>query len=295
MNGAATTFLGLCCALFVANPSLTQSGEQPAAPKAAAAAPVPDTATRLHSAWIREVLDLDVQGAIRDYEAIAADTRPANPERWIAVARLFELQRLGVAPATPLPLAEAPEPLRLAIGRVKPIDLTRILNQLTQDPATVEQSLATEAGRSPDLRPVTEVAQSWVRSQQDLFNERYLQRMLANNRGRGPDPDRANAFDVLRRELQGRQEQAAELRRYYFPDFKAPTPAGEPAQIMARVRTNLEAWRTDPAQSQQQRDRLRDLRDAFDARTATDASNLELVKRLPIIADRLLAEPPPGK
>ncbi|MBZ0154297.1 MAG: hypothetical protein K8J09_22445, partial [Planctomycetes bacterium] len=54
-----------------------------------------DASTRLHEAWLREILDLDTAAAARGYEAVAADPRVAAAEYWVATARLAELDRLG--------------------------------------------------------------------------------------------------------------------------------------------------------------------------------------------------------
>ncbi|MFY9340884.1 MAG: hypothetical protein WAT39_00250 [Planctomycetota bacterium] len=272
----------------------------------AAQQPPLDTATRLHTAWLREVLDLDVDGAVQEYQRIAADARPANLERWIAVARLAELQRAGIPVAMALPIAEAPLTIRNALQPLRPLQVTAILKQLTQEPAAVMLSLATEAGKLPELRPATGTAQTWVRNQQgpsatERANQRRRAQMLANSRQRPPDAERMvaerNAFDVLVSELQGRQGQAQVLRDLYFGvDWKAQQPRGEPAELLARVRTNLEAWLAQPNLPNTHQYRLRNLRDHIKQRADADPNGLlTMVARLPLVGEKLLAEPPPSK
>lgn len=256
-----------------------------------------DASTRLHAAWIKEVLDLDVPGAVRDYEAIAADTRPMNLERWIAIARLAELQRAGVPGLKPVALAEAPAPIQAAVAPLRPLEATKLLLQLTQEPSLVMQSLLTEEGRIPDLRPITDAAQRWVRGQHGpSFSERQLQRLRTMG-GRQRQPDQARngqAFDVLRVELQGKQDQANALRGVYFADWKTTPLKGEPAKLLARTITNLDAWIAEPNLSAGSRQALKNLREAIELRGTTDTANmLALLSRLPVIGERLLAEPAP--
>ena len=52
--------------------------------------------TAVHSAWLTEIIDLDRKTAIVKYDKIIKDSTKKQPEKWIAVARLQELSRLGV-------------------------------------------------------------------------------------------------------------------------------------------------------------------------------------------------------
>ena len=73
----------------------------------------PDAAVSLHRAWLAEVMDLDVRRAVEGYRSVALDARPGQMERWVAVARLVELQRLGALGGAPLPVwTDAPAALR---------------------------------------------------------------------------------------------------------------------------------------------------------------------------------------
>jgi hypothetical protein len=255
-----------------------------------------DASARLHAAWIREVLDLDVRGACAEYEAIADDVRPNNLERWVAVARLFELQRAGVASARPLPLVEAPEMLREAIGKLPPPPEPFSLDPLLGDPAAVWQALSTNALKLPEPRPLGDVPQRWHGTQGVGDRLRYVQRMTAQNPNRtrpsqsdGPRIRLANAFSVLRAELQGQRELAAGLRRFEFPEWK-PTPmAPDPVALLPRLRVQLDAWLAEPDLGELQRTQLRTLRDAVELRPAKDL--VELIGRVPLVGERLFAEP----
>ncbi len=258
-----------------------------------------DASARLHAAWIREVLDLDVRAAVSEYEAIAHDARPANLERWIAVARLTELQRVGVTGTRPIPLAEAPEPIRTAAAEMQPLPTDTLLQQVRQDPATVLQQMAA-SGDNFNLRPLTEIAQRWLRNHQWLStSERQRQRFQAlNNRPRQGQPETLRnrwpmAASVLRAELQGQPARAAELRWFDFQDWKAPALVGEPAALLQRARTNLDAWLAETPMVEQQQTLLKGLRDQLERMASEPTASLDLLLRLPLVAERLLAEPKP--
>jgi hypothetical protein len=263
-----------------------------------------EASTALHAAWLRELMDLDVQGAVRDYEAIAKDTRPTHLERWVAAARLAELERTGIAVGYRAPVADAPPALRAAFASLE-IGLAHaeLLRRATGDPAQVLVAIGAEAGRLPNLRTITPVAQVWLRDQvgpsvDDRWRQRLQVRNLTN-RAR-PDANRPSerwyAADILSVELQGRQEQAANLRTLYFTDWRPPTLPGDAAEGLATVRKNLESWLQEPDTSPQQQALLRQLREAIDQRAAADpASALTFVSRMPIYAERLFGTAPAGR
>lgn len=258
-----------------------------------------DASARLHAAWLREVLDLDVRAAAADYAAIAQDQRSGRPERWVAVARLAELQRAGI-PTPPVPAAnDVPPPIRDALAAMTPLPVAELLQRAAGDPATLLASLATEAGRLPALRPVTPEAQDWVRRQVGRSIDDRWQRILQLSRRRSEasrNSDRANADDILRFELQGRQEQAANYRSLHFRDWRPPEVGGEPSAVLQRVRGNLDAWLRDPGLGAGQSSLLQQLRASLEQRAAVDAqATVALVARLPLYAERLLAEPPAGR
>lgn len=251
-----------------------------------------DVATRLHAAWLRETLDLDGKAAIGEYEAIAAD-RSGRIERWIAVARLAELQRQGATVGKPGPVAEAPAQVRAALALLTPLPLAELLRE---PPAT-----GPDAARLPDLRPATAATLNWVRSQSGPnTNERQRQR-AASSRPRTPadrnDAERMarmHAFDVAQRELEGKTEQAANLRAIYFPDWKAPTPAGEPVVVLAGAKTAVEAWQKEAGLNETQQAILGRLRSELDARSGDPAQAIAWLARMPVYGDRLLAAPAPA-
>ncbi len=249
-----------------------------------------DVATRLHEAWLREVLDLDTAGAVGDYEAIAAD-RSGRIERWIAVARLAELQRLGLPVANPGAGAEAPAAVRAALALVTPLPIAELLRQAQTNPA--------DPTRVPDLRPATLATLTWVRNQSGPSqSERQRQRAasgrprLPQNRNDAERIDRVHASDVVLRELEGKTEQAAGLRELYFPDWKPPAVADDAPAALARAKVAVDAWLQEADLGQQQQALLGRLRAELDQRTAADpAAALAWLVRLPVYADRLLAAP----
>jgi len=249
-----------------------------------------DVATRLHEAWLREVLDLDTAGAVGDYEAIAAD-RSGRIERWIAVARLAELQRLGLPVANPGAAAEAPAAVRAALALVTPLPIAELLRQAQANPA--------DPTRVPDLRPATLATLSWVRNQSGPSQSERQRQRAASGRPRPPQNrndaeriDRVHASDVVLRELEGKTEQAAGLRELYFPDWKPPAVADDAPAALARAKVAVDAWLQEADLGQQQQALLGRLRAELDQRTAADpAAALAWLVRLPVYADRLLAAP----
>jgi hypothetical protein len=253
-------------------------------------APAPDVATSLHEAWLREVLDLDTAGAIGDYEAIAAD-RSGRIERWIAVARLAELQRLGLPVANPGAAAEAPAAVRTALALVTPLPIAELLRQAQTNPA--------DPTRVPDLRPATLATMTWVRNQSGPSQSERQRQRAASGRPRAPQNrndadriDRVHASDVVLRELEGKTEQAAGLRELYFPDWKPPAVADAAPAALARAKVAVDAWLQEADLGQQQQALLGRLRAELDQRTVADpAAALAWLVRLPVYADRLLAAP----
>ena len=249
-----------------------------------------DVATRLHEAWLREVLDLDTAGAVGDYEAIAAD-RSGRIERWIAVARLAELQRLGLPVANPGAAAEAPAAVRAALALVTPLPIAELLRQAQTNPA--------DPTRVPDLRPATLATMTWVRNQSGPSQSERQRQRAASGRPRPPQNrndaervDRVHASDVVLRELEGKTEQAAGLRELYFPDWKPPAVADAAPAALARAKVAVDAWLQEADLGQQQQALLGRLRAELDQRTVADpAAALAWLVRLPVYADRLLAAP----
>lgn len=250
----------------------------------------------LHDAWLREVLDLDVPAARRGYEEVAANATPGNLERWIAVARLVELQRLQAITTLPPQLAEAPPPVRAAVQALPaPTPVEPLLQRARRAPTEGLQVLTAEGQKMPALRPLVPAAEDWMMGQiGPSLRDRMRQRAQTfANRTRSADArrftERLYALDLVRAEVQGRTAQAVALRTLYFADWHAPNTAGDPTVHLARVRTNLEAWLADKDLGNQQATVLRELRDAIEKAAATDpAAALALVARLPLYAERLL-------
>jgi hypothetical protein len=254
-----------------------------------------DASTRLHAARLREVIDLDFAGAIAEYQAIACDR--SSPERWAAVARLAELQRMGIDAPQPVPLSEAPPAIRKAIEQLQPLAVDQLLAQAV---AGAPAASTDERASSLELKRATQDAQRWLRDQSGIdANERMRMRGMRS----APPPTtprnselrqyREPALDILARENAGATVAAAALRDLYFSSWwKAPVVTGDPAAAFARVRTNLDAYIKDSNLSSFHQGQLVRLRDELEQRGANDPqAALQLVLRLPIYAERLLAEP----
>lgn len=289
MKPCAAVWVGLVATLLEA--PRAQAPATPQGPAPTQAQPAPDTSTALHAAWLREVMDLDVLGAAGDYATVHRRARANEPERWIAVARLAELQRMGLPIGTPAGLAEAPAPVRAAITSMPPLPADELLPPLSFDPAELMRSLGT--GRMPPLRPASAAVLDWVRSQLGFgIDGRMRQQFPFGTRAR-PERDRARAerwyaADVLLRELEGREQQAASLRRFYFSDWKPPVVEADPAVVLARVQANFDGWLAEKDLSQQQQTLLQRLRDALQQRaTEEPATAVQFLLRMPLYAERL--------
>ena len=76
--------------------------------------------TAVHRAWLTEIIDLDRARAIKDYDNIIRQSTNKQPEKWIAVARLQELGRLGVYGPEPVATPkQAPPEGRKALDLMK--------------------------------------------------------------------------------------------------------------------------------------------------------------------------------
>lgn len=306
MNADARPCVSRCltCCLFAVAAAVCAPAQAPAPPSPPAHPPaVPNDASKqLHAAWLREVLDLDVPSAITAYQTLAQDHRPAHIERWIAIARLAELERAGLRIEPKPALADAPAAIRPAFAALTPIPVAELLQRAGGDPAQLLQAAGTETGRIPTMRPVTPNVQQWVRDQigpslRDRARARdRIQNLTNRPRTDSRNPDLMNASDILNRELQGRQEHAAGLRSLFFPDWKPPLTNGDAAATLERVRKNLDAWAQEPGLTTSRQNRLRELRAMIERRGSTDpAAVVALIARVPLYAERLLAEPQPNR
>jgi len=243
----------------------------------------------LHDAWLFEVLDLDIKKAVAAYEKVAADQRPANLDRWVAVARLAELKRLGVDVTLRVDPKEVPEPLRAPFeNNSAPLPVADLLERVQGNPALL-----------PPLHPITLVAEEWRLAQMQIPSLReLLKNREQNSRRSGGNGyswvNKANAVDILRAELGGWRTGADARRALWFSNWQPPKLPGDPQPYLEKFKTNLEALLHDPEQSQY-RSLLNTLRDTVNERAATDpAAALALVARLPIYAEKLLGLPAPA-
>lgn len=267
------------------------AGRPAVTPTAAAPRPV----ATLHQAWLVEVMDLEPQRATDLYREVARDKSPDNLERWVALARLVELHRIGVAPRVAVDPIEVPVPLRAAMAAATaPLDVAALL-ALAGDPDLL-QARSAESGRLPLLRPAVAEAEAWLIDQVGP-NWRDRRQRQQSPTDRPPFSDRFNAVRIVVAELDGNRRQADEARSLYFTQWRPPATSGDHAASLARVRANFDYLLRDHDLARSQQDLLlQRLRDAIDKMAATDpASAMALVLRLPVFAELLLRDVPAAR
>lgn len=258
--------------------------------------PAPQPVTRatatLHQAWLAEVMDLDSRRATELYREVARDKVPDNLERWVAVARLAELHRLGVAAELLIDPLEVPPPLRASLAAAAaPIDVEALTRRASSDPAQLMQSLGSEAGKLPVLRPAVFDAEVWLISQVASWRDRVRQRQQSQA-ARPPFTERFYAMRIVIAELEGRRSQADEVRALYFTQWRPPVVTADHAANLARVRTNLETLLGERDMIGAQ-NLLNRLREAIEKEQAADpAAAMGLLLRLPYFAELLLQDGP---
>lgn len=245
-------------------------------------------AASLHQAWLTEVMDLDSKRAAEIYGEVARDKGPDNLERWVAIARLAELQRLGLAKAPYTDPKEVPQVLRAPLAAAQlAIDKETLVRHAQSDPAGLLQGLGGDEGKMPLLRPAVSEAQAWLISQVGPnYRDRFRQRQ-----SNVPDRRFENRFwatNVVVAELEGRRSQADEVRALYFTQWRPPAISGDANSNLARVRTNLTTLLRARDMNGSQ-NLLRRLSEAIETAAATDpAVAMALVLRLPYFAELLL-------
>jgi len=254
------------------------------------AQPVARTTATLHQAWLAEVMDLDHHRATEIYREVARDKVPDNLERWVAVARLAELHRLGVAAEWPIDPIEVPPPLRASLAAVgPPLDVDALTKRVSSDPALLMQSLGSDSGKLPVLRPAVADAEIWLISQVASWRDRFRQRQQSQA-ARLPFTERFYAMRIVIAELEGRRTQADEVRALYFTQWHPPVVSADHGANLARVRANLEALLGEREMAGAQ-SLLNRLREAIDKEQATDpAAAMGLLLRLPYFSELLLQD-----
>ncbi|MCA8949096.1 MAG: hypothetical protein KDE27_06325 [Planctomycetes bacterium] len=259
----------------------------------AAAQEVTSPSTRLQRAWMLEVLDLDTAGASRLYGDIVANREPRNFARWVAAARLLELQRLDVVHGDRVDYSEAPPLLRPQLEEADAsLEIQPLIERLTSESAeATARALATPEGQLPPLRPLVASAESWYEDQALPSRlDRIRQRRAAWDNDPPPFSSRVFAQRVLRAELAGKREEADAKRSLYFTSWEPPAAADDPLVDLARIRRNVDElllareWTGDWRGMHQQ------LRDTIERIAAEDPkAAVAFVRRLPQYAERLLA------
>ncbi|MCA8974433.1 MAG: hypothetical protein KDC98_06910, partial [Planctomycetes bacterium] len=238
-------------AVVLCVPTVDRAAQEPRptpterAPTAAnTAEPTTSRSSPLHRAWLREVLDLDSAAAGAIYADIVADRRPGHFTRWVAAARLSELQRLDIVEGARIDPNDAPTVLRQRFLEADTtLDLPPLVHRLSADPEQVLVEIASDRGRLPPLRPLVAAAESWVVDQigpnrLDPFDRSRPRQARFSQRA--PFRDLRHAFRVLQAELAGRRDQAVEVRSIHFTNWQPPTVSVDVAESLKRFRHNAE-------------------------------------------------------
>ena len=245
-------------------------------------------ATSVHSAWLTEILDLDRTKAITKYGRIIKQAPKNQPEKWIAVARLQELGRLGVS--SPEPLAtpvQAPAEVRKALTLLaEPFPFQRVLN----DPKAKNEL--------PPLRPATPLVQDWVRNQiGPTVIERTRPRRGRQSR-RAPNRRFLLWYvrDIMKREVEGNLIRANALRSLHFINFKPMKITVPREELYARAIKNL-AREIEQEDYPPARNDLRSFEKHIQTlykNQSTSAAGaflvVELIRRIPHYCEKLLGE-----
>ena len=249
----------------------------------------------LHRAWISEVLDLDTASAAAQYAKVAREGRSAQPERWVAAARLAELQRMGVATPPAPGLVEAPTPIRSAWAEVRPhLEVDHLVLQLRDAPTSLIPGTPGDEAL-PALRPLVPIAESWLLEQTgpSLRDRRRQRQQSFANLSRSPQVSnylqRIYAATIVNAEVNGRRSQADALRALYFATWRAPVTSENAAEVVAKALTAIDVWLTEDGVSPQQRAVLTSLREHLARKEEADPEGArDLIMRLPRYAERLL-------
>lgn len=255
----------------------------------------PTSPTTLHHAWMREVLDLDTAAAAKLYREVVADRSPLNRARWVAAARLTELQRLDVAGGARVDFTEAPPLLRPRFEEADDtLELSPLIERVAAEPARVLQETATPEGRLPSLRPIVMAAESWFVDQALPSRlDSIRQRRAAYFANRPPFTARVFAARVLSAELDGRRAEADARRSLYFTSWEPPPPPPDPEAALARIRHHMAEMLLEREWTSRWRRFHERFSDTVDRIAADDpAAAVALVRRLPQYAERLLAPIP---
>lgn len=262
---------------------------------AAGAAAAQANRESLQQAWLHEVLDVDPVTAAASYRQIVESRSAASTDRWVASARLLELESLGLPHGATIVPGDLPPRLqqRIREDAQERDTRNRLVGQAERAPEQLPAAIRAE--RRTTLRPF--VPESIILAleelrpgDRDLWRRTQLERRRSERtRMTTRTMQEVTAPRVLRIELAGQTQRADALRTLYFADWQPPPLPADRAAALQTVRTNLEQWRHERQLTGPQQEALRDLSVALDAaasRSPDDA--LRLLQRLPVYAERLL-------
>ncbi|MCR9247555.1 MAG: hypothetical protein NXI31_21200 [bacterium] len=268
------------------------SGTPPSVPPTGTSEQRPAPArVSLHRAWLTEVLDLDPDRAAELYAEVLDDRRPRNLQRWVAAARLVELQRIDAAPRVRIDPADAPALLRQPFQDADAtLEIRALLDQLTGDPVEVMALLSESQMQIPELRPLVGAAESWFADQALPSRLDRIRQRRTMESSRPRFTDRIYAAMVFYAEVDGRGQRAEGLRRLYFASWQPPAAPADTTKALRRIRENLATLLTERESTGQWRRWHELFRDRFEQVAAEDpAGAVALIRRVPQYAERLLA------
>lgn len=251
-------------------------------------------AASLHSAWMREVLDLDPSGAAADYARIAADKQAPLLERQIAIARECELRQHlpQLAAATPPDLGLVPEVLRQTFVQAQTPQPLFDKEQLAGrgDQTAVREFFA--AIEVPQLRPLVVAMAHAAAEAADPSAAERLRQMRSRFLPWSNDPalvlDRIRANEIVRAWLDQQQDRAAELQRRAFPNWRPQSWPGDAAATWQRVAANLTEWLRERQLTDAERELLMRLqRELRHLAESSPESALHAIDHMPLFAERL--------
>jgi len=247
----------------------------------------------LGRAWLRELLDLDVAGAMAAYGNVSRDGLAPSGDRQIAAARAVELRRIGVGTELPPPDLSAlndalRERLQHVLEQPPPQVFVDALRKASAGRSGL-QEVAAKTDQLPQVRPfVMQLAVVQPAGPGDRRGPRWPPLRTDDTAAR------AAAMQVLRMELDhNRGLEASQTLRQAFPRFKPEPWPEDPKPALAHARANLELWLRDRELQPDERELLRRLAtELATAAAANPSAATQLLDRLPYIAERLRKDGP---
>lgn len=260
-------------------------------PEGLAQDPVPRAkAPNIHAAWLQEVLDLETGRAMKSYRQLATDDTAQPLDRQIAVARLYELRRLGVGTNAPPPdLQVLPKLLQdhFRANQEPAGQLGESIEAEVQAGKGDAEAVRTffDKGEEVELRPLVVATVLAAREDPSRRPQRYYY-PWRNSPARVLDRIRAN--DIVRAELNGNRQASEQLKRQAFPNWQPQKWPEDKDIAWQTVRENLQEWRNQRQLKPAERELLRRLQTVLESDARRGPENaLNRLDRMPLYFERL--------